>query len=332
MSGAPGELEARHLRYFAAVAEELSFTRAAGRLHMAQQSLSAQIKQLEQILGVPLLVRTTRSVRLTAAGEDFLQDARSILSAMSAAAEHARSTHRRACDRLVLGFMEGAALTLTEPILSAFRARHPHVTVEMRQFNYDDPSAGLAQEAVDVAILRRPIGTPGICFERLFAEPVVAALPQGNRLAGRESVQVGELLAEPILGSACADRTWNAFWELDAHRDGEPANVVSRSTTVLEELQKVSAGVGFVVTGAAARWLDYPGVRLVPITDAAPSEVAVGWRRDRESALVRGFVEVARDVREEHGAVVARLCAPDLAERTISAPLPDWQAQPVSAL
>ncbi|MFC7449313.1 LysR family transcriptional regulator [Rhodococcus daqingensis] len=323
MSGARGELEARHLRYFAAVAEELNFTRAADRLHMAQQSLSAQIKQLEQILGVPLLVRTTRSVRLTAAGEDFLRDTRVILSAMDAAAERARSTHRRACDRLVLGFMEGAALTLTDPILSAFGARYPHVTVEMRQFNYDDPSAGLAQEAVDVAILRRPIATPGLRYESLFVEPVVAAFSQGHRLAERESVWVDELLAEPILGSSCADRTWNAFWELDAHRDGEPARVVSRSTTVLEELQKVSAGLGFVVTGAAARWLDYPGVRLVPITDAAPSEAAVAWRRDRESALVRGFVEVARDVREENGESIARLCAPDLAERAYPAPIHD---------
>lgn len=96
----------RHLRYFAAVAEELNFTRAAQRMHIAQQALSAQIKQLEQTVGVTLLVRSTRSVELTAAGAAFLVDARALLAASDTAVKRARAIQRSEHDRLALGFLE----------------------------------------------------------------------------------------------------------------------------------------------------------------------------------------------------------------------------------
>nr|WP_223263751.1 LysR family substrate-binding domain-containing protein [Rhodococcus sp. MTM3W5.2] len=224
--------------------------------------------------------------------------------------------------RLVLGFLEGAALILTEPILSAFRTRHPGVTVEMRQFNYDDPSAGLADRSVDVAFVRRPISTDGIDFVRLFDEPLMAGLRPDHPLASHSSVRADELLAEPMLGAACTDPVWNAFWELDAHRDGIPAPVVSRSTTLLEEYQKVAGGVGIVVTVAAARWVPYPGVTLVPIADAARNEVAVARHRDNDSALVCSFIDIARRVRDTRPDLVAKLSEPDFVDRTMPTFLP----------
>ncbi|MFC9787368.1 LysR family transcriptional regulator [Rhodococcus sp. NPDC127528] len=316
------ELHTRQLRYFVAVAEELSFTRAARRLHIAQQALSAQIKQLEQTLDVVLLIRTTRSVTLTAAGAAFLEDTSALLTALDEAAERARSMQRSEHERLVLGFLEGAALILTEPILSAFRDRHPGVTVEMRQFNYDDPSVGLTDRSVDVAFARRPLATEGVEFERLFAEPRVVMLRADHPLADRASVGVAELIREPILGAACTDPVWNAFWELDEHRGEAPARVVSRSTTLLEEYQKVAAGVGIVVTAACARWIHYPGVKLVPIADAEPTEVTVAWQHDNDSALVRSFVDTARRVRDARPDLVTKLQEPDLDERTMPTLIP----------
>ncbi|SEK68421.1 LysR family transcriptional regulator [Rhodococcus maanshanensis] len=316
------ELQTRQMRYFVAVAEELSFTRAAQKLHIAQQALSAQIKQLEQSLGVVLLTRTTRSVTLTAAGAAFFEDAAATLAAMDAAAERARSMQRTENERLVLGFGEGAALILTEPILSAFRDRHPGVTIEMRQFNYDDPSAGLNDRSVDVAFVRRPISTDGIDFVHLFSEPLMVALPTDHALANRAAVRASELLCEPLLGAANTDPAWNAYWELDEHRDGTPAPVVSRSTTLLEEYQKVAAGIGIVVTTAAARWVPYPGVTAVPIADAAPNEVTVARHRDTDSALVHSFIETARRVRDARPDLVARLSEPDFDDRTMPTLIP----------
>ncbi|MFE3259823.1 LysR family transcriptional regulator [Nocardia sp. NPDC059091] len=311
------EVHTRQLQYFIAVAEELSFTRAAQRLHVSQQGLSTQIKQLEHAMDVVLFSRTTRNVELTAAGAVFLQDVRGALTGLDVAIERARSVHRGEQDRLVLGALEGAALTLTEPILSTFRQRHPGITVEMRHFTYEDPSAGLATGSVDVAFARRPFVDAGVHFETLFAEPLMVMVPAGHRLAARTEVFAHELLGEPLLGAATTDPVWNAFWELDSYRDGSPAQVVSRSNTLLEELHKVATGIGVALTVACARWIPFPGVRLLPIADAPPNEVAVGWRGAHESALVRSFVEVARGIRDTHPDLVALLQEPDFADCTV---------------
>ncbi|SEK70456.1 LysR family transcriptional regulator [Rhodococcus maanshanensis] len=316
------ELQTRQLRYFIAVAEELSFTRAAQKLHIAQQALSAQIKQLEQSLDVVLLTRTTRSVTLTAAGAAFFEDVSTTLAAMDAAAERARSLQRSENQRLVLGFLEGAALTLTGPILSAFRDRHPGVTIEMRQFNYDDPSAGLNDRSVDVAFVRRPISTDGVDFEHLFSEPLIAMVRADHPLADRASVEIPDLIDDLMLGAVTTDPAWNAFWEFDAHRGGKPGRIFSRSTTLLEEYQKVAAGVGIAATVAAARWIPYPGVKIVPIADAEPSEVALAWPRDNDSTLVRSFVDAAIRVRDGRPDLVKRLEEPDLDDRTMPTLIP----------
>ncbi|MFE3293097.1 LysR family transcriptional regulator [Rhodococcus sp. NPDC059234] len=316
------ELQTRQLRYFVAVAEELSFTRAAQRLHIAQQALSAQIKQLEQSLGVVLLTRTTRSVTLTPAGAAFLEDTSALLAALDDAAERARALDRTENARLVLGFTEGAALMLTEPIMSAFRDRHPGVSIEMRQFNYDDPSAGMNDRSTDVAFVRRPLATDGVDFERLFHEPRMVMMRSDHPLADRASVTAADLIDEPIFGAACTDAAWNAYWELDDHRGGKPGRVVSRSTGLLEEYQKVAAGVGIVVTVACARWVPYPGVTLLPIDDDVPSEVALAWPQDNDSTLVRSFVDAAIRVRDGRPDLVKRLEEPDLSERTMPTLIP----------
>ncbi|WP_433207738.1 LysR substrate-binding domain-containing protein [Nocardia sp. CA-107356] len=307
-------LTIRHLRYFVAVVEERNFTRAAARLHVAQQGVSEQVRQLEQNLGVRLLERSSRRVEPTSAGAAFYADATAILAHLDRAAERAQAIHREETGLLRVGFCEGAALTLTEPILDAIRERHPEVQVELRQFNYDDPSAGLSAGVVDVALLRLPVSTPRLVVERLFAEPVVLACAAGHRLAGRAEVTVAEVLEQPLLGSATDDPVWNAFWQLEEFRAGAAAPVVSRSTTLLEEMAKVTTGVGVVVTAAAARWIPLPGVAYVPIADAPRSVVAVAARGDHLTPLVRSFFEVSCEVRDAHPELIVALEAPTTAD------------------
>ncbi|MFE3794159.1 LysR family transcriptional regulator [Nocardia tengchongensis] len=311
------EVHTRQLRYFIAIAEELSFTRAARRLGISQQCLSMQIKQLERTLDLMLFARTTRRIELTVAGSAFLADIERTLDSVDAAVDRARGIQRGECDRLVLGTLEGAALTLTDPILAAFQQRHPRVTVQQRQFSYDDPSAGLRDDAVDVAFVRRPFDHTGIHCETLFSEPLMVMLPEDHRLADRAEVSVRELVDEPIIGAAASDPEWNAFWELDAYRGGRRAPIVHRTASALESQYKVPLGLGIVVTVAAARWLPFPGIRLVPIADAAPNEVAVGWRDTRESALVRSFVDLATQIRDTRPDLVQPLQEPEFADRTM---------------
>ncbi|MGW4353905.1 LysR family transcriptional regulator [Nocardia sp. NPDC004582] len=304
------EVHTRQLQYFIAVAEELSFTRAAQRLHVSQQGLSTQIKQLEHEMDVKLFTRTTRQVQLTAAGAAFLRHVRDALANLSLGAEAARAVHRGEHDRLVLGCLEGAALTLTEPILAAFRERHPGVTVELSHFTYDTPSAGLANGLVDVAIVRRPFLDEGLRFEPLFSQPLMAMLPTQHRLADRAEVSAAELLDDPILASAPADPVWNAFWRLESHRDGHAAPSVLPVRTLLEELHQVATGAGIAMTVPCAGWIRFPGVRVIPVRDAPRNEVAVCWRAAHQTPLVRSFVEVARRVRAANPGLIARLETP----------------------
>src|SRR5712664_2496094 len=115
----------RHLRYFAAVAEELHFGRAAARLHIAQPALSRQIKQLEELIGATLLYRTSRTVKLTAAGKFFLAQTGSLLTDLEKASATARHVHEGHAGQLTLGFVASAAYTLLPPVLRAFRDAFP---------------------------------------------------------------------------------------------------------------------------------------------------------------------------------------------------------------
>lgn len=151
--------ELRVLRYFVTVAEELHFGRAATRLHIAQPSLSVQIRNLERSLNTPLLNRTGRGVTLTPAGEVLLGHARDLLMAAEVAASLTKQAAREPSRKLVVGFQSNAAAELTRTILEAYRYSNPAVEVEMRSFPFSDPTAGLADGSSDVAFVRPPVAS-----------------------------------------------------------------------------------------------------------------------------------------------------------------------------
>jgi DNA-binding transcriptional LysR family regulator len=307
------DVQTRRLRYFVALAEELHFSRTAARLHIAQQALSKQIRELEEAVGVQLLQRSTRKVELTPAGAAFLRAAHATLGAFDDGVETARRLARGEDGTLRLGYVVGGALELTRPIVEEFARRHPRVELHLREYGHDDRSAGLAGGSADVAFLRPPISAPGVALETLFVEPLLVALPLGHRLAGRAGLSVRELVAEPIAVGESEDVAAERFWTLDAYREpGEPRRIL-HAHSVTEELSLVSAGVACAITGAAlARYTPHPSVRYVPIEDGPGAEVAVAWREDARGPLVERFLEAARAVRERETAVLEAIEHPDL--------------------
>ncbi|WP_182920398.1 LysR family transcriptional regulator [Nocardioides cavernaquae] len=301
------DLHTRKLRYFIAVAEELHFSRAAARLFVAQQALSRQIRELEDELGTPLFLRSSRRVELTAAGVVFLAGARAVVDALDEAVATTVRTGRSVTGTLRVGFCPGAALELTEPILSGFRDRYPDVTVELHEVPLSDPSAGVAGGASDVGIVRAPLTTDGIEVETLFTEPLVAAVSVRHRLADRATVNVAELLTDPITLTRTEDAAYRAFWSLEAFRDGAAPRIVE-TRSVTEEVQFVSAGGAIGVTAAAAiRYMPHPSIRFIPISDAPRSTCAVGWRADAANPLIDRFREVARAVLEQAPQLVSAI-------------------------
>lgn len=297
------DVSSRRLRYFVVLAEELHFSRAAARLFLTQQALSKQLRELEAEVGVKLVHRTTRSVTLTEAGTVFASAAREALTVIGDGVIAAR---RAETTTLRLGFLIGAAMELTTPILCAFAARHPDVRLDLREYGFADPSAGLADGSSDVALLRLPLSTPGLTTVPLFTEPLVAVVPAGHPMAGRTSVTAGEVAAEQLVMGASPDQAWRAYWTLDAHRSPEHGRRVLDSASQSEEVEMVAAGVAVTVTVAGLeRYVGRGGLRYVPIVDAPGSVLAVAWRRESEAA--KRFAATAVAVRDEERDLVAMI-------------------------
>ncbi|MFE4667565.1 LysR family transcriptional regulator [Streptomyces sp. NPDC056716] len=289
-------VELRHLRAFVAVATELHFNRAAARLHMSQPALSQTVRQLEDALGFPLLARTTRSAVLTPNGELFLTEARAVLDRFDRAMGQA---HRVACGlvgQVRLGHLNGAAIDHMPAILRAFGETYPEVSLEVVEYDFRSPEAGLDVGATDVAILRPPVDLPsGAHLHVLRSEPRVACVADLHPLAAHPEVRVADLLDQPIV-AAPGSGTWRDYWLLLDHRGDSAPPVVYEAATFEAELQAVASGRGISITPAtAARFYARPGLAFPVITDATWCDVAVVLPPSPLPAA-RRFADLARRI------------------------------------
>jgi DNA-binding transcriptional LysR family regulator len=296
------DIELRHLRYFVAVAEEASFTGAARRLHLAQQALSAQIQQLEQRVGAPLFVRTTRRVELTETGEVLLDAARPVLAGADDALARARQSARHDVKQLHVGINVTAVGEVATALLSAYQARRPEVDVELRTFDLRAPAAGLLDRSSDVAILRPPIEAPGVEMEAIASEPRVFVLPADHRWASKSALSLDDVAGESWIAcqpatDGCDPMAWRDNWLAPGR--ARPA-VGAVASTLDEWREHTAAGHGLSLCPASAeRYYARPELAFVPAVDAPPAVVAVAWRNDTRSALTSEFVDTARDLSKE---------------------------------
>lgn len=310
-------LDLRLLGYFIAVAEELHFGRAAARLHITQPSLSVQIRKLEHSLNTPLLVRSSRHVALTPAGEVLLEGGRQLLNE---AARIASLTHdagqMRSGHRLVVGFQANAAAELTPQILNAFRDLHPLVDIEMRSHDFSDPYVGLTDGSVDVAFVRPPLlAQDWLGLQPLFTEPRMLVVSEHSPLALRTELSVGQLVDEAFVGRRSPEE-WRDFWLAVDSRGGMPVKLGAEAATVDECFEAIMSERGVAFTQASTqRFYGRPGLAFVPVNDIAPSTLAIAWRTDAPSSLVNDFVDTAVAVASLTSIPRARAAKPLTAER-----------------
>ena len=286
-------LTLQQYRYLVAVADAGSITAAARALHVAQPSLSAQVQAAERVLGLPLFDRHPGGVAVRPAAHDVLDAARAVLVAAEQAEEVARRAARPHSGRLRIGMIVGTQLPASAACLAAMRERFPAVQLEIAEYGFDDPSAGLASGAVDVAFVMPPFSADGLRVRPLLRVPLVAVVPAGHPAATRAEMSVTELFADPWIVAETADAVCRDFWLAAALRE-EPARVSHSTRSIDKFVQLVAAGEA---VGMAACWVPElfarPGVAFVPLTDAPPSAVAVAWSDTGTSPLVRPFVELA---------------------------------------
>ncbi len=189
-------MELRHLRYFAIVAEELHFGRAAERLFMTQPALSKQIHSLESELGVLLFARTKRTVQLTPAGQVFLEQAQQILQHTDRAVQLTRRAARGEIGKLRIGFTTTATQTVLPAFLREFRDRYPHVELTMQELCTEAQVQALHQRQIDLAFLHPPIDRRELKLYSIWAEPFVVVLPKYHHLACQDRVRLKDLAQE----------------------------------------------------------------------------------------------------------------------------------------
>lgn len=292
-------MELRHLRYFIAVAEEQHFTRAAERLHMAQPPLSQAIRQLESELGVELLHRSTRSVRLTAAGEAYLDRARDVLHELGDASEHARRVAAGTVGHLVIGCVGSATYSLLPQLSHGLARELPGVDFAFRgEMLVPDQIAALRGGDIDIALLRPPVADLGLVVESIRQDRVVVALPDSHALASAARVRVKQLADSDLIIHSADRRSMMYDVTLRLLRGAgiEPhiRHEVGETSTLVT---LVAGGLGVAIVPEPVSALRLEGVVYRPLVNPATTvPLAVAHRADRDEPHLARAVGVIHEL------------------------------------
>jgi DNA-binding transcriptional LysR family regulator len=291
------DVDTRVLRYFVAVAEQLSFTRAAEQLFVSQPALSRQIRQLENDLKIGLFERTSREVRLTSAGEALLPRARSLVSEWQAAQRVARSVAADESRVVRVGFAATGAGPLTTKARKTFTERFPDATVEPKRFDWGGEGDALREGLVDVAFLWLPADTTGLHTEIVAVERRVVGLAGGHRLAGSAGVGIMDLRDEPVVWTRKAPKYWVDWWAVNPRPDGSTPVWGPENDNVEEMLEHVAAGEAICIgPESMAAYYARPDLSWQPITDVPPLRIALAWPVNSRNSLVARFAAVVREL------------------------------------
>lgn len=294
------DVHLRDLRYFLAVADELSFTRAAERLHVSQPALSKQIAGLESALRARLLRRDRRQVQLTAAGAALHAAARRLLADWDEAAAAVADAAAAEARVLRAGTLTSLGRALYPAVLEHFGKLQPGWRVELRSFGWGDPTAGLAAQECDAAFVWLPVGDDAIETEVLAAEPRMVAVSSAHPLAGREAVSFAEIAGEAFAALPASAGAARDFWLAAGQRGGMAPRIAAEVASADEVFELVAAGaaVTLLAAGNAAVYARQ-GIACLPVTGLEPARLAVAWRRGDRRPCVRDFVRACRDATAE---------------------------------
>ncbi len=283
-------MELRHLRYFLAVAQEGSFTRAAQKLSIAQPPLSRQIQDLERELGAELFLRSPRGLRLTREGELFRQRAEEILALADKTTEEIREEKNQLSGTVCLGSAEGAGPRLFGQWIAGFQALFPLVRFRLREDRPEKVTDHLRQGLCDLAVTPPPARSEGLRCLRVYEEPLTAVLPSGHPLAQDSSgiLRPEDLPAEELILPDSLTRA--------AERVGEKPAVRCEVTRAATACELAGQGIGIALVPASAADQAASGRTVIrPLADLRLSSVLI-WKKDRPlSPASQKFLEYVQE-------------------------------------
>lgn len=298
------ELGARRLRYFIAVAEELSFTRAATRVFISQQALSQHVQRLEHDLGVSLLVRSTQRVALTSAGQILLDEARRLVAENDAAVQRVRRAAAGTSGVLRIGFVADGMLEAVRPVLAGFEKIHPEIEIQLVEESWADHLTGLRSGIHDAGLVALPNGQSGLEIAPISTWSPCVVQSKTHPLTTETSLSVNDLRGMPTVWYDVPAESFYTRWNV-----GEPA---VRATTPLAWLAAVASGRAVGVISSAVRDayvladVDFgmPDFDYLPVTGLPDMTIALAACAEDPNPVVRELLDHARTHASGQGSLV----------------------------
>lgn len=287
-------MELRHLRYFITVAEELNFSKAALKLYTAQPSLSQQIKDLEEDVGVKLLNRTKRKVELTEEGAVFLEQARLTLAQADKAIAMARQVSQAKQQMLRIGFVPVAEMKIFPYILPNLRVQNPDLKIELLSLNNNEQMRLLKKGDLDLTFTRHNFNSDEIESQFVIREPLIFLLPKDHPLAKYERIPVKALNGiDFIIPSAEQSLTLNQAILDFAKANGIEINIVQKADNILFNINSIGMGLGCTILPGYIAPLTMDNTVIRPLDVELPYlDLYVSYHKNNKSYAVSKFLEL----------------------------------------
>jgi DNA-binding transcriptional LysR family regulator len=293
-------MELRHLRYFVAVAEELNFTRAAEKLRLAQPSLTRQIHNLEEELGVRLLDRSRNQVSLTEEGKSFLMDARRLVALSLESVKAVQRFSRGESGQLNLGYLFKFNFDLLPSTLATYYQICPEIAVNLFDMSPAEQLRALEARKIDLGFVGlRPPATGKIvtelAWECVARHNVVAVLPAGHPLARKRKINLADLKSLFFVAMSEQTHPGSRDWLSSlCHGAGFTPRILQDVELESGLMTFVAEGLGVTLAREQIKNLPHPGVVFRPLAMAAKAEYWIGWRRENQSKALSQYIEVVK--------------------------------------
>jgi len=290
-------VELRHLRDFVAVADELSFTRAAKKLHISQPSLTQQIKLLEQELGVRLLNRTKGRISITESGKGFLEDSRRVLALSEDSVRAVRHFNRNEARQLKIGYVASLHYHLLPATLAAFQRAYPEVALNLFDMTCGQQLEALATDKIDLGFigLRESLAGTNLQAEAIAHYEILVALPKAHPLSKKPKINLKELESHFFVGMSERNYPgWGEWMRRTVSQAGFTPRTLQEADGPLAVLAFVAAGLGAALLPEQIKLLAHPGVAFRPLKPVVKVESCIAWRSDNTSKPLDRYVEMLK--------------------------------------